>query len=97
MMKKQIAFALCLALLLSGCVLQTPAETTTLPTVAPTTVPAETTAPTTMPTEPTETEPPVPETVTATALADGVALVIDTANRGDILEIAGELDEYYIL
>ena len=97
MMKKQIAFALCLALLLSGCVLQTPAETTTLPTVAPTTVPAETTAPTTMPTEPTETEPPVPETAAATALADGVALVIGTASRGDTMEIAGELEDYYIV
>lgn len=97
-MKKRIVFALCLALLLSGCVTQAPPETTAPPTVAPTTTPAETTAPTTVPTEPAETEPPVPETVAATALADHVALVIATVNRGDTVEIAGELDDtYYIV
>lgn len=90
---------LCLTLLLTGCVTKAPAETTVPPTLAPTTVPTETTTPPTEPpTEPTETEPPVPETVSFTALADYVALVIATANRGDTVEIAGELNEtHYIV
>ena len=97
-MKHKIAFLLCLALLLTGCVTQVTPETTAPPTVAPTTAPPETTAPTTASTEPPETEPPVPETIEATALADYVALVIATANRGDTVEIAGELDaQYYIV
>jgi hypothetical protein len=61
-MKHKIAFLLCLALLLAGCVTQVTPETTAPPTVAPTTAPPETTAPTTAPTEPPETEPTVPET-----------------------------------
>lgn len=49
-------------------------------------------------TEPEVTEPPAPETVTATALADHTVVVLQTANRDDTIDIAGEFDEnHYVV
>lgn len=103
-MKKTIAILLCLILLLCGCDMAEPADTgSTIPAVTPppeTTVPAVTTEPpATEPavTEPPVTEPPAPETAPATALADGVVLLLQKADMGTELEIIGEEAEYYIV
>lgn len=99
-MKKIICILLC-CILLAGCSHPAAPQTT-----AP--VPPETQPPTQPPTQasteppvttvPPETEPPAPETVSATALADHTVLILTTANRGDVVEIAGEFDEnHYVI
>ena len=92
-MKKLLAllFALTL-LLLAGCGGNAPAETTPVTTEAP----VETTEATEP--APTETEPPVPETLSGTVQADKTAVVLTTANRGDVLDIVDEYDEaHYVV
>ena len=85
-MKRTIIWIVCLtALLLAGCgrsVLATTEET-----VAPTE--------TTVPTEPTETEPPVPQTLSSTVLADRAPVILITLARGDVVDVVGEYDETY--
>lgn len=97
-MKKWLIILLCLLLaFMLGCQ-QNAGDTdettnTTLPSdTMPVTQPATTVHPTT---EPVETEPPVPETVCATVLADHTAVLMTTVMRGDLLEVVGEYDAYY--
>ena len=87
-MKRVFAILICVVLLLAGCTNDPQIEIT--PTTQPTTVPA-----TTEVTEPTETEPPVPETLSATALADRTYVVLTTLNRDDSVEIVEAYDEDY--
>ena len=92
MKKAMLIFMAMTMLFLAGCGGAAPAETTVPETQAP----VETTlAPET---EPTETEPPVPETISGTVQADKTAVVLTVANRGDVLDIAGEFDEtHYVV
>ena len=47
---------------------------------------------------PSEPEPPVPETILGTILADKTAVVLKTVNRDDVLDVVGEYDDsYYIV
>ncbi len=93
-MKKLLVILLAMTiLLLTGCGGNAPAETT-----APATTEAavETTAATEP--EPTETEPPVPETISGTVQADKTAVVLAVAARGDELDAVGEYDEnHYVV
>ena len=95
-MKKLLCVLLALLLLLTaGCGAKeesAPTEATAPPTEKPTEPPTE------APTEPPVTEPPAPETVSGTALADKTEILLQTMNRDDTVEIAGEFDgNYYIV
>ena len=92
-MKKLFIITLCLALLLAGCATKAPAP---IGTTAPSSTPE--TAATQPATEPTETEPPVPETEAGTALADRTALILTTLDRGAAVSIVDEFDaQYYVI
>lgn len=92
-MKKIILLLFILTVILAGCGGKAPAETTA---PATTEAPVQTTAATEP--EPTETEPPVPETVSGTVLADKTAVVLTMANRGDAVDIVDQFDEaHYVL
>ena len=89
-MKKVTILLLILSLLLAGCGSNTAEETAPATTEAPVEI--------TVATEPTETEPPVPETLSGTVQADKTAVVLTTANRGDEVDIVGEYDEdHYVV
>ena len=95
-MKKLLCVFLAMVLLLAaGCGAKeasAPAEVTVPPTEQPTEAPTE------APTEPPVTEPPAPETISGTALADKTEILLLTVNRDDTVELAGEFDEdYYIV
>lgn len=100
-MKKFMIILLCLLMLFAaGCHEETPVATQGTTQPSETTAPSEATQPTAAPTEPepTEppvTEPPVPETVPGTALADRTMLILETAQRGSVVEVVGELDADY--
>ena len=100
-MKRILIILFCFALLLAGCKTDEPAATT-MPTTEPATVPA-TQAPTTEPTveettAPTETEPPVPDTLSAAALADRTYVVLMTMDLGAAIEIVDTYDEdFYVV
>ncbi len=100
-MKKLMIFLLIAVLVLAaGCdakpkatVSTTPAETT--PAV---TTPEVTTTPVPTTTVPETTAPPVPDTTSATALAERTSFVITTLARDSQVEIVGEYNEdYYIV
>jgi hypothetical protein len=92
-MKKIILLLFILTVILAGCGGKAPAETNA---PATTEAPVQTTAATEP--EPTETEPPVPETVSGTVLADKTAVVLTMANRGDAVDIVDQFDEaHYVL
>lgn len=90
-MKKLLALLAALAVLsLTGCGSQP--EATQAPAEEPTV------EVTTEATEPTETEPPVPETESAVIKADRTAVMLTTANRGDILDVVDEYDgDHYVV
>lgn len=93
-MKRICAILLCLVLLLAGCSKQ-PASQEAPETIAPTEAPVAAEPPAEAPTEPAETEPPMPETVSGTALLDKATIVLQTANRDEVLDIVGEFDDQY--
>ncbi len=89
-MKKLVLALLVLALAFTcGCAKEDPAPTETVPA---TTVP-ETTVP-----ETTEATVPAPELVYGTAEVNGVAAVLDTLSRGDMVDVVDSFDEkHYVL
>ena len=89
-MKRVFAILICALLLLAGCTNDPQIEIT--PSTQPTTVPA-----TTEVTEPTETEPPVPDTLSAVALADRTYVVLETVDRDTVVQIVEAYDEDYYL
>lgn len=100
-MKKLIAILLCLALLLAGCDMaailgKDPGAAESMPPTEANTDPTEPDTPTD-PTEPEATEPPAPETVPATALADRTAVILMTVDRDTVVELAGEYGEAHYL
>lgn len=98
-MKRLFAILLCMVLLFAAGCTQDESIPTEEPTVA--TEATETTEAPTEPseeTEPIETEPPAPQTVSASALADHVDVVLMTVDRDTVVEIAGEFSEdYYVV
>lgn len=97
-MRKLWIILLCLMVCMTGC----KQERTAAPTN--TTDRTETESVSTIPsdpqveTEPQVTEPPVPDTVTAVALADHTDVVLTTVDRDESIDIAGEFDEnYYVV
>lgn len=93
-MKKLLCvFLAAILLLAAGCGAKEDAVQETMPTVPPTEKATE--CPAEAPTEPPVTEPPAPETLSGTALADKTEILLQTMNRDDVVEIAGEFDEHY--
>lgn len=95
-MKKIIILLLTLSLLLAGC--GSAAPETTEATTPETTVPETTVPETTEETQPETTagtEPPAPDTVDFIVQADRTPAVLALLNRGDTVEVVGQLDEQY--
>lgn len=85
--------------MLAGCKSNAPEITTTEATQEPTTVPTTAPEPTIEPTTvPMETEPPVPDTLSATVLADRTCMVLTTVDRDATVEIVEAYDDdYYVV
>lgn len=99
-MKKLMIFLLiALMVLAAGCDAKPQATVSTTPaeTTAAETTPEVTTTPVPTTTVPETTLPPVPDTTSATALAERTMFVITTLERGSQVELAGEYDEEFYL
>lgn len=93
-MKRLLALMLCFAMLLAGCSRNTAGSTGETQAAETTGEPIETTAVA----EPTETEPPVPDTIPAAALADHTVVVLATVDRDAVVEVVGAFDEdHYVV
>jgi hypothetical protein len=103
-MKKTIIVLLCLAvLLISGCAKDPPfptdPSTTTTHTTQATdnTQETEESVPDPTPSESSDPEPPIPETLPGTVLADQTAVILATAVRDSIIDVVGEYDNVFYI